>query len=93
LKIAPTVSLVVNVTVQLLGPAAVIGPVFAQLDDHPPNAAPVAGAVNVTVVPTGYVATQTEAPDPAAGPQLITFGVPVAEGAVTSQLVVFKPSL
>lgn len=27
------------------------------------------------------------------GPQWITFGVFVAEGAVTSQLVVFKPSL
>ena len=26
-------------------------------------------------------------------PQFITFGVPVAEGAVISQLVVFKPTL
>jgi hypothetical protein len=85
--------LVVNVTVQLFGPAAVIVPMFVQLEDHPPKAAPVAGAVNVTAVPTGYVATQTEALVPAAGPQLITFGVPVAEGAVISQLVLFKPSL
>jgi hypothetical protein len=42
------------------------------------------------------VATQTEPPKPAAvepGPQWITFGVPVAEGAVISQFVLFKPSL
>jgi len=53
LKIAPTVSLVVKVTVQLLGPAAEMVPIRVQLDDHPAKAAPVAGAVNVTVVPTG----------------------------------------
>lgn len=51
MKIAPTVSLVVNVTVQVFGPAVVMVPVFAQFDDHPPKAAPVAGAVKVTVVP------------------------------------------
>jgi hypothetical protein len=37
---------------------------------------------------------QTEPPVPVQpGPQWITFGVPVAEGAVTSQLVVFNPAL
>ena len=45
----------------------------------------------------GYVPTQTDPPAPPLrdqpGPQWITFGVPVAEGAVTSQLVEFNPSL
>jgi hypothetical protein len=53
LKIAPTVSFVVNVTVQLFGPVAVMVPCCAQLDDHPPKAAPVFGAVTVTMDPTG----------------------------------------
>jgi hypothetical protein len=51
----------------------------------------------VTVVPRGYVAVQIDPPVwPFAaqpGPQWRTFAVPVADGAVTSQFVVFKPSL
>ena len=49
---APTVaSLVDKLTVQVLGPVCVIVPVFAQLEDHPPNLTPVcAGAVKVTAV-------------------------------------------
>jgi len=35
-----------------------------QLVDQPPNLAPVSGAVNVTVVPIGYVATHTDPPVP-----------------------------
>ena len=58
MKIAPTDTLeeepVPSVTVQLFGPAAVTGAVFAQLKDHPPKATPgSAGAVKVTVVFTG----------------------------------------
>jgi hypothetical protein len=98
---APTESFealpVPSVIVQEFGPAAVTVPVPVQFEDHPPNATPVlAGAVKVTVVPTGYVASQTGAPKPElleAGPQWITFFVPVAESAVTSQFVVFKPAL
>jgi hypothetical protein len=64
-----------------------------QFQDHPPKATPVsAGAVIVTIVPKGYVAVQTE-PEVEAGPQLITFGVPVADGAVSSQPLVFNPAL
>ena len=96
LKIAPTVSSKVNVTWQLFGPAAVTGRSGVQLYDHPPNAPAPAGAVRITVVPTGYVATHTDPLRPAPlepAPQCSTLGVPVAEGAVTSQLVVFRPSL
>jgi hypothetical protein len=51
---APTVSSVVNVTVQLLGPVAVTVPMFEQLEDHPPKETPFwAGAVKVTEVPRG----------------------------------------
>jgi hypothetical protein len=46
----------------------------------------------VTVVPSGYVAVQIEV-GVTAGPQLITLGVPVAEGAVSSQLEVLRPAL
>lgn len=90
-------SFVVSVTVQLFGPAAVTVPVAVQLDDHPPKFTPLSGgAVTVTVVPIGYVATHTEPPKPAAfdpGPQCSTYAVPVAEGAVTSQFPVLLPSL
>jgi hypothetical protein len=49
---APTVSSYVNDgNVHVFGPTAVIVPVFVQLDDHPPNLAPVAGAVKITVDP------------------------------------------
>lgn len=89
-----------KLTVQVFGPVGVIVPVFMQLEDHPPNLTPVcAGAVSVTVLPSGNVAVQTDLPAPAPGPQLITAGVPVAEGAVTSQLppasgvLGFSPSL
>jgi hypothetical protein len=43
------------VNMQVLGPAAEdgLGLIVLQLEDHPPNWAPVAGAVNMTVVPTG----------------------------------------
>src|SRR3974390_138020 len=100
--IAPTVSSDVKVTVQVLGPPAVTGVIATQLVDHPPNAPDPAGAVSVTwvgapFVMAGNVAVQTEppAPPPRAqpGPQWSTFGVPVADGAVISQAVVFKPSL
>lgn len=67
MKIAPTVTLGLLgeiVTVQLLGPAAVTGAVAVQLSDHPPKAAPVDGAVKVTVVPIGYGAAHTEPPVP-----------------------------
>jgi hypothetical protein len=40
LKIAPTVSSFDNVTVQVLGPVAVIVPVLVQLEDHPPKLTP-----------------------------------------------------
>ena len=55
LKMAPTVALVEpSLTVQLLGPAALIVAVGVQLKVHPPKATPVwAGAVKVTVVPMG----------------------------------------
>jgi len=82
--------------VHWLGPACVGGFGFGvQVVDHPPNNTPICvGAVSVSVVPIGYVATHTDPPDPVQpGPQWITFGVPVAEGAVTSQFVVFSPSL
>ncbi len=63
-------------------------PVLVQLDDQPPKLTPlIAGAVMVTVVPNGYVAVQTELVDPKPGPQWMTLGVPVAEGAVSSQPV------
>ena len=50
MKIAPTVaSTVVKLIVQVLGPLAVMTPVFVQFEDHPPKLTPVcAGAVNVT---------------------------------------------
>ena len=86
----------VKVTVQLFGPAAVTGALCVQLEDHPPKLPAPAGAVTVTVEPMGLVATQTEPPRPFEedpGPQWITSGVPVAEAAVTSQSVVFRPSL
>ncbi len=44
-------------------------------------------------MPTGKVAVQTDPPDVDPGPQCNTLAVPVAEGAVTSQVVVFRPSL
>lgn len=53
MKIAPTVSSDVNLTVQLFGPEAVTGATGVQLTDQPPNAEVLAGAVKVTVVPTG----------------------------------------
>jgi hypothetical protein len=64
-----------------------------QFQDHPPKATPASwGAVNVTVVFKGYVAVQTEVVvEP--GPQLMTSCVPVAEGAVISQPLVFNPAL
>lgn len=96
MKIAPTVSLkVVGTRVQLFGPDAVGGlGLGVQFEDHPPKAPVPAGAVRVRGVPMGYVATQTEPPEPVQpGPQWITFGVPVADGAVMYQLVVFRPSL
>jgi hypothetical protein len=80
----------------------VTGVVDVQFQDHPPNATPGSdGAVKVTTVGAplvvrGYVAVQTEAPSEVARaepPQFMTFGVPVAEGAVISQLVVFNPAL
>lgn len=81
-------------TWQVFGPASVTGVVATQFVDHPPNAPAPAGAVKVTTAPTGYVAVQTEPPEPVQpGPQWITFGVPVADGAVISQPVVFNPSL
>jgi len=59
-----------------------------------PNPAPVGDAVKVTVVPVSYVPVQTDPPDPVQpGPQWIRFGVPVSEGAVTNQVVVFSPAL
>jgi hypothetical protein len=84
--------------VQVFGPAAVEGSglIVRQFEDHPPNWPVPAGAVKVTMVPLGYVASQTELPRPAAvepGPQWITFFVPVAESAVISHEVVFKPAL
>jgi hypothetical protein len=48
--IAPTVSSVVKVTVQLLGPPAVTGAVGVQLVDHPPKAPDPGGEVKITVV-------------------------------------------
>ena len=61
---------------------------------QPPNPAPVGDSVKVTVVPVSYVPVQTDPPDPVQpGPQWIKFGVPVSEGAVTSQVVVFSPAL
>ena len=88
----PTTSSVVNVTVQLLGPPSVAGAVGVQLVDQPPKAPAPAGEVSVTVLPTGYVAVHTEPPAPVQpGPQWSTLAVPVAEGAVTSQFVVFSP--
>jgi hypothetical protein len=98
LKIAPTDTLeellLPSVTVQLFGPVALTGAVFVQLNDHPPKATPFwAGAVKVTVVFTGYVAAQTEPPEAEPGPQWMTPFVPVAESAVISQFVVFRPAL
>src|SRR5579863_5039857 len=96
--IAPTVSSDVRVTVHVFGPAAVTA-VVTQLVDHPPKAPAPAGEVNVTwvgrpLVRAGKVAVQTEPPAPVhPGPQCSTFGVPVADGAVISQVVVFRPSL
>ena len=98
--IAPTVSSVVSVTVQVFGPAAVTV-VVTQLVDHPPKAPAPAGAVKTTwvgapFVMAGKVAVQTEPPVPRwvhPGPQWSTLGVPVAEGAVIYQVVVFRPSL
>ena len=60
-----------------------------QLSDHPPKLTPgSAGAVTVTVVGLGYVASQTEPPVSEPGPQWITVtGGVVAEGAVISQLL------
>lgn len=78
---------------QLFGPAEVTAAVGVQFQDHPPKAPVPAGAVKVTVVPRGYVAVHTEPPEVEPGPQWITSGVPVAEGAVISQSVVFKPAL
>ena len=89
-----------STTVQVFGPVAVagLGLIVEQLEDQPPKFTPErAGAVRITVVPIGYSAEQTDppAPPPSAqpGPQWMTFGVPVAEGAVTSHPVAFKPSL
>src|ERR1019366_10154965 len=80
-------------TVQVLGPAAVTV-VARQFHDQPPKATPgSAGAVRVTMVPRGYVAVQMEPAEPEPGPQSMTLGVPVAEGAVMSQSVVFNPAL
>lgn len=68
------------------------GIVGLQFHDHPPKATPdLAGAVIVTVVPNGYVAVQTEGVE--VGPQLMTFGVPVADGAVSCQPLVLSPAL
>lgn len=72
MKIAPTVSLlVVGIKVQVFGPAAVGGlGVGVQFEDQPPKAPVPAGAVKVTGVPMGKVATQTELPEPVQpGPQ------------------------
>jgi hypothetical protein len=80
-----------------------VGPTTGvQFEDHPPKV-PVLPGVCVAVIMIGgltlmgYVPTQTEPPVLPSiahpGPQWITFGVPVAEGAVTSQLVLFTPSL
>ncbi len=95
-----------SVTVQVFGPVAVDGSGLTevQVSDQPPKLTPGSvGAVKVTVVGTplvrlGYVAVQTDPPGAACSvepPQWITSGVPVAEGAVTSQLegklLVFKP--
>jgi hypothetical protein len=96
-----------SVTVQVFGPVAVdgLGLIEVQLSDQPPKLTPDSvGAVKVTVVGAplvvlGYVAVQTEPPGAACSvepPQWITSGVPVAEGAVTSQLEgklpMFKPT-
>jgi hypothetical protein len=97
--IAPTVSSVVKVTVQVFCPVSVTGAVGVQLVDHPPKAPDPAGDVKVTWVGTplvvaGYVAVQTDPPPPGQpGPQCSTFAVPVADGAVICQVVVFRPSL
>lgn len=55
LKIAPTVASESDkLMVHVLGPVAVIVPVFVQLEDHPPKFTPlIFGAVIVTVVPMG----------------------------------------
>ena len=52
---APTVSLdVVGVNIQVFGPFSVGGfGLGVQFDDHPPNFPAPAGAVKVTVAPTG----------------------------------------
>ena len=85
----------------MFGPAAVTV-VVTQLVDHPPKAPAPAGDVNTTwvgapFVMAGNVAVQTEPPVPPLaahpGPQWSTLGVPVADGAVMYQLVVFRPSL
>jgi hypothetical protein len=101
LKIAPTVaSEKPRTTVQVFVPAGEdgLGEIEpggrVQLEDQPPNLPELDLAVIVTAVLRGYVAVQTEPPFGAnAGPQWITFAVPVADGAVICQLVVSRPSL
>ena len=72
--IAPTVSSVVKMTVQVFGPAAVTV-VATQLVDHPPKAPAPAGDVKITwvgapFVVAGNVAVQTDPPVPVhPGPQ------------------------
>ena len=100
-----------SVTVQVFGPVAVggLGLTVVQLLDQPPKLTPGSvGAVKVTVVGgpfgcplvvLGYGAEHTDPSGVACSvepPQWITSGVPVAEGAVTSQLAgklpVFSPT-
>ena len=88
---AATVSLVVITMVQELAPVGLIGPVGAQLFDHPPNCAPLDGvAVSVTVAP---VVNGCEQVDPWTVVQLITRGPPglFGEGAVTNPLLAPVP--